>query len=261
MNWCRVIAAVSIGGLIASQSPSRHTALTGTTVVALRTRDAVLIATDSREVQIDPSGRVINVRDDACKMIERNKVVFALAGISRSTRSFDAMATANRVMVPGLSLKEMASRFQRLAEPAIQAELRRWPNTPGETAEGIPGLHYLFAAPQHGVSAMVWGDVAGIRRSDGTIVATTLEHGEWPGPPENVVLFGKTAAIMREQAKGLIGFRTEAQAMLVAKEMIRIEETDPVDGAFVGGDVDIAIVRPDGIVWSQQKAHCRNVGR
>jgi hypothetical protein len=71
-------------------------------------------------------------------------------------------------------------------------------------------------------------------------------------------MFGKTAAISRELQKGPIGFRTEAEAGLVVLEMIRIEATDPIDGLFVGGDTDVAIVRANGITWSRQKPNCKS---
>jgi hypothetical protein len=229
----------------------------GTLVVALRIRDAILVATDSREVRIDPTGRTIGARDDKCKMFEQDGVVFALAGIAHSTAEFDAMALARQVIKPRASLKEMAVAFQRVARPAIQKELRRWKAAPGETAEGIPGLHYLFAKSEGGVSSAAWGGIAGFRDAEGLIVARVNEDGAWPGMKENVLVFGKTNAVTRELLNGPIGFRTEADAAFVALEMMRIASADPNDGVYVGGPTDVVLIRSDGIVWSRQKPPCK----
>jgi hypothetical protein len=182
----------------------------GTTVVALRTRDSTVVATDSREVQIDPTGRIVSVRDDRCKMFEQNGVLFALAGIARSTSDFDALELARTFMKPEVPLKDMVSAFQRAARPAIESELRRWKTAPGETVEGVPGLHYLFAKSEAGGSSVMWGGIAGFRNPKGLIVADVVDKGVWPGRPQNVVMLGKTAAISRELQKGPVGFRTEA---------------------------------------------------
>ncbi len=168
------------------------------------------------------------------------------------------MALARRVIKPRLSLKEMGVAFQRVARPAVQSELRRWKAAAGETPEGIPGLHFLFAKSEDGVSSAVWGRIAGFRDAKGSIVARITEDSAWPGLKENVLMFGKTAAVMRELRKGAIGFRTEADAGLGALEMMRIAAADPKDGVYVGGPTDVAIIRSDGIVWSRQKPGCRS---
>lgn len=257
-SWWLVIAATTLTMLDMRVHQSSFVAM-GTTVVALRTRDSIVVATDSREVQVDPTGRIVSTRDDKCKMFEQNGVLFALAGIARSTSDFDAMDLARKLMKPGVPLRDMVSAFQRAARPAIESELRRWKTAPGETVEGVPGLHYLFGKSEGGASSVMWGGIAGFRNPKGLIVADVIDEGVWPGRPQNVVMFGKTAAINRELRKGPIGFQTEAEAGLVALEMIRIEAADPIDGVFVGGPTDVAMVRANGIAWSRQKQNCKPI--
>jgi hypothetical protein len=165
-SWQALVAALlTVSAAIESIPQMSYTGI-GTTLVALRTRDSVIVATDSREVQIDPSGRIVRTRDDKCKMFEQDRVLFALAGIAQSTADFDAMMLARRVIKPGRSLQDMASDFQRTAQPAIETEVRRWKSPPGERAEGVPGLHYLFAKAEGGVSALVWAEslVSGVQQ-------------------------------------------------------------------------------------------------
>lgn len=228
----------------------------GSLIVALRIRDAIILATDSREVRIDETGRIDGTRDDKCKVFEQAGIVFALAGIAQSSAKFDAMAIARRAIERRLPLKAIAAAFQRAAVPALQLELRRWDRAPGETAEGIPGLHYMFASSEGGSSTAVWGGIAGFRDTSGSITARVIDEGVWPGTKDNVLMFGKTSAVMREARKGPIGFRTEAEASLVALEMMRIAAADPQDGQYVGGPTDLAVIRSDGISWSRRKPQC-----
>jgi hypothetical protein len=243
----------------AFQGAKHQTVSAGSVVVALRTADAILIAADSRVDRIDKAGRIQRDNDDACKVFDRNEVVFALAGIAGASSGFDPFAIARSVMTRGRSVKDMAAEFQRRATVALQVELRRWKNDPRETPQGIPGIHYLFAGKDHGTNVLSWASLAGIRRLDGTLIVRTIESGAWPGQRENVLLFGKTAAIDRE-AHGRIGFRTDAEAMLVAKALINIEAADPVDSQFVGGPIDVVAITSEGIHWPQRKPNCRNAG-
>ena len=52
----------------------------GSTVVAIRTPDAIVLAADSR-LTFTEAARSSKVHDNACKIIMRNGTVFAMAGI------------------------------------------------------------------------------------------------------------------------------------------------------------------------------------
>jgi hypothetical protein len=63
-----------------------------------------------------------------------------LGGIAQSTAGFDPFAVARTVMTPGRTIKNMAAEFERMASPAIETELRRWPRQPLDDIRNVNKL-------------------------------------------------------------------------------------------------------------------------
>jgi hypothetical protein len=58
--------------------------------------------------------------------------------------------------------------------------------------------------------------------------------------------------------KGRVTFHAEAGAMQLAKNLIGIAAADPVDSQFVGGDIDVVVIRATGISCPQRKPRCQS---
>ncbi len=177
--------AIAVLGALVGATGIENRAL-GTTVVALRGRDYIIVAADSREVRISQDGTIRDSRDDACKIFEKDQVLYAQAGISGSSAGFNVGVLARSAMKAGRNLEQIRSEFESAALPSVEGELRRWRTQPRETPEGIPGIHYMFAHVSNGRPELVWGGIGGFRSIDRTIVGKVYERGAWPGARENV---------------------------------------------------------------------------
>lgn len=246
------LLAVGFAVIVAAYSPT-PTRL-GTTIVALQTADAVVIAADSRESTVGGDGRFRRVHDRACKILERNGFVFAVTGVTAGPGGFDLLRTVAAILAAGTTLDETSVEINRQLLPGLSRALTQIKASKHPT-EPLPATEYVLAHAGRGHGALVWvafdlswaGDRAQLQAQRRT---------KWPDKePGTIVVLGRRDAILRAPDPRY-HFQTTMEAQRAAKLMIDAEAADPIDGEVVGGPVDIVTLGPRGISWSARKQEC-----
>lgn len=85
------------------------TSRSGTSIIAIKTKDRVLLVADSR-IQ-DAVGLTINGYESACKIYQYGSIFAAFAGLEHAAGGFDPSGDVRRVAREGGSARQVADRF------------------------------------------------------------------------------------------------------------------------------------------------------
>jgi hypothetical protein len=224
----------------------------GTAIIAVQTDDAIVIGADSRQVHghFAPGAGYVRVGsdDNACKVIERNGAIFALAGPAQlPPDGTEAVPIALSVMMPNRTTQEMAREMTSRLLPPFAQDPRLLTGREGDGADGKLVLGFLFGNLEHGrpsVRAVYFVFHArGAQRL--TAVDVTLP-GKGRSAPR-LVLLGRALSLEPSEQPRPQGRVDREWAVNAIRDMMRLVTNRADNATFVGGDIDFAIIDRTGI--------------
>jgi hypothetical protein len=236
----------------------------GTAIIALETDDAVVIGADSRQVHGRLTASEGFVRqgfdDHACKVMEQNGVVFALAGPAQlPPDGREAVPLALSIMSSKRNLQDMTRDFASQTLPALARDTRLL--TGRETPESVDGkivFGFLFGTierrrPAVRIVYFVF-HAAGAERL--TILDADLPNRRHP--EQRLLALGRALALDAADYPKPRGRRDRAWGMTAIRDLMQLVARQGDNATFVGGDIDFAII--DGRrIDMRVKPECRGV--
>jgi hypothetical protein len=233
--------------------------LTGTTVVAVRTKTEVVVGADSKMVAI---GDNLEDAGQTCKIIQVDNLFFAHARLIRdSWGSFSVPETVLQARRKGGTILETANNFEKMIVPSLTKILmqmkREHPAFFQKHYEGGSAVDIVFFGIEKDVPVLYMRYFVASSSADGSVSIEVRRlncPGDCPG--------GLTYAFLGEQSA--LNRFLDANPhysrngwIPTINKLIEVEASDKPD--FVSLPVDILRVDKNGAEWLQKKPQCPEI--
>jgi len=234
----------------------------GTAIIAVQTDDAIVIGADSRQVH----GRFglgqgyirIGSDDNACKVIEHNGAVFALAGPAQlPPDGAEAVPIALAVMTPRRTTEEMARELTARMLPPFAKDPRLLTGREGDGADGKLVLGFLFGRVEHGRPAVRATYFVFHAHGPDRLTAIDIALPADSRPARRVLLLGRALSLETRERVEPSGRTDREWGVDAIRDMMRVVAQRADNSTFVGGDIDFAIISRKGIE-RRVKPACRS---
>jgi hypothetical protein len=234
----------------------------GTAIIAIQTDDAIVIGADSRQVH----GRFglgqgyirIGADDNACKVIEHNGAVFALAGPAQlPPDGAEAVPIALSVMTPRSTTEEMARKLTVRMLPPFANDPRLLTGREGDAADGKLVLGFVFGRVENGRPAVRATYFVFHARGPERLTAIDIALPGHSRPAPRILLLGRALSLETRERVEPSGRTDHEWGVDAIRDMMRIITQHADNSTFVGGDIDFAIIGRKGIE-RRVKPACRS---
>lgn len=243
----------SVGGIRAgrSQGPS----LSGSSGVAIRLGDRIVIGTDGIGVYENANGLVSTIT--TCKVVWSDQVAFIHTGLDQDRATgFDIVAIAHSIIDRSLPLLQKIKMFRDAMILALQASMKRMKKNELERYK----RQYLdrriidtaFAAFENG-TPILYSLVFNVNEERGHIVVSTKQivcPGDCPNGTGRLFL-GESGAMARLEASNSRFYDNMIGAV---RSLIQAEIDDPRMKGHVGPPISILILTAAGPQWAETGA-------
>lgn len=223
--------------------------MTGTTIVALRTNDAILIGSDSKVIAV---GDQVTDGGATPKVAQMADMTIAHAGFFKDTAgSFDVRATAQTARSAGGSLSETASFFESLVVGPLRNTLEQLeainPAYFAAECQGKTALSILFAGIENAIPKLATRTFTAEKDANG-LIDFRIHRLDCPGDCPDGTAFTS------------LGYNTSLNAYLdshpdtrvgvpLFNTLIQLEiDNNPT---MVGPPIRILLIRCEGSEWIQ----------
>jgi hypothetical protein len=234
----------------------------GTAIIAVQTDDAIVIGADSRQVH----GRFglgqgyirIGSDDNACKVIEHNGSVFALAGPAQlPPDGAEAVPIALSVMTPRRTTEEMARELTARLLPPFAKDPQLLTGREGDGADGKLVLGFLFGRIEHARPVVRATYFMFHARGPERLTAIDIDLPGHSRPAPRVLLLGRALSLESRERIEPSGGTDHEWGVDAIRDMMRVVAQRADNSTFVGGDIDFAIITRKGIE-RRVKPACRS---
>lgn len=222
----------------------------GTAIVALSVQDGIVLAADSRSIDVDPKGRILQTSDDECKIrVLRPDLVAATAGFTHLPNGVEALDQIARDMGRGsaLPLWVGAEGISEYARKLFEDAPALFDRLPGGMRPGAVALEIVLLGIVKGRPHLEWRGIAIKSVSPFSVgfAGRSLSVAEMTG--QGYGSARASAVLFRSPAFASVETASE-EARRVLAEVAQQADVVP----WVGGPTDVVAMTTKGITGTMK---------